>query len=314
VATGWQLAMRSKSPYGPYECKTVMAQGKSSVNGPHQGGWVHTAQGEDWFLHFQNKGAYGRVVHLQPLTWKNNWPVIGIDKNGDLCGEPVMKYRKPKSSSSVICNPAESDEFNSPKLGLQWQWQADYRQAFGMPTANGVIRLFTNKLKDGQSLWAAPNLLLQKTPVDKFTATTKMRFASKAENQYGGIVMMGMDYSALVVKRVGEEFQLLQLTCQKADRGGKETSQLITTMKPTEIDKVDYKRAIYIDLYLRMTVDKGVCRFAYSTNGKKFKDAGDAFTMREGKWIGAKIGFVSEETNQKADRGWIDADWFRVTK
>lgn len=314
VATGWQLAMRSKSPYGPYECKTVMAQGKSSVNGPHQGGWVHTAQGEDWFLHFQDKGAYGRVVHLQPLTWKNNWPVIGIDKDGDLCGEPVMKYRKPKSSSSVICNPVESDEFNTPKLGLQWQWQADYRQTFGMPTANGVIRLFTNKLKDGQSLWAAPNLLLQKTPADKFTATTKMRFASKAENQYGGIVMMGMDYSALVVKRVGEEFQLLQLTCQKADRGGKETSQLITTMKPTEIDKVDYKRAIYIDLYMRMTVDKGVCRFAYSTNGKKFKDAGDAFTMREGKWIGAKIGFVSEETNQKADRGWIDADWFRVTK
>jgi hypothetical protein len=85
-------------------------------------------------------------------------------------------------------------------------------------------------------------------------------------------------------------------------------------MQPTEKDKVDYRRAIYIDLYLRMTVDNGVCRFAYSTNGKTFSDAGDAFTMREGKWIGAKIGFVSEETDPKADRGWIDADWFRVTK
>ena len=314
VTTGWQLAMRSKSPYGPYECKTVMAQGKSAINGPHQGGWVHTAQGEDWFIHFQDKGAYGRVVLLQPLTWKNNWPVIGVDKDGDLCGEPVQKYRKPKSRSSVICNPVESDEFNSPKLGLQWQWHADYRQTYGMPTANGVIRLFTNKLKDGQSLWYAPNLLLQKTPAGKFTATTKIRFASKAENQYGGIVMMGLNYSALVVKRVGEEFQLLQLTCLNADRDSKDSARLITTMQPTEKDKVDYRRAIYIDLYLRMTVDNGVCRFAYSTNGKTFSDAGDAFTMREGKWIGAKIGFVSEETDPKADRGWIDADWFRVTK
>ena len=116
------------------------------------------------------------------------------------------------------------------------------------------------------------------------------------------------------MKRVGEEFQLLQLTCLHADRDGKDSTRLITTMQPTEKDKVDYRRAIYIDLYLRMTVDNGVCRFAYSTNGKTFSDAGDAFTMREGKWIGAKIGFVSEETDPKADRGWIDADWFRVTK
>ena len=89
VPTGWQLAMRSKSPYGPYEAKTVLAQGKTDINGPHQGGWVHTKYGEDWFLHFQDKGAYGRVVHLTPVTWTKGWPVMGIDKDGDLCGDPV---------------------------------------------------------------------------------------------------------------------------------------------------------------------------------------------------------------------------------
>ena len=69
VEKGWQLAMRSKSPLGPYESKTVLAQGKTAINGPHQGGWVHTPYGEDWFLHFQDKGAYGRVVWLQPVDW-----------------------------------------------------------------------------------------------------------------------------------------------------------------------------------------------------------------------------------------------------
>ena len=88
VEQGWQLAMRSKSPYGPYECKTVLAQGKTNVNGPHQGGWVHTAFGEDWFMHFQDKGCYGRVVHLQPVTWKDNWPVMGTVPKKGYSGEP----------------------------------------------------------------------------------------------------------------------------------------------------------------------------------------------------------------------------------
>ena len=89
VPTGFQLAMRSKSPYGPYEHKIVLAQGKTNINGPHQGGWVHTKFGEDWFLHFQDKEAYGRVVHLQPVDWSSGWPIMGKK------GEPVTTYNKP---------------------------------------------------------------------------------------------------------------------------------------------------------------------------------------------------------------------------
>ena len=316
VETGWQLAMRSKSPYGPYECKTVMAQGKTKINGPHQGGWVHTEMGEDWFMNFQDKGAYGRVVHLNPVHWKDNWPVMGIDKDGDYCGEPVSRYRKPKTRTKVpVQNPVESDEFNAPVLGKQWQWHANYDQRYGMPTANGVFRLYTHKLsKDFVNLWEAPNLLLQKTPADKFTATAKIRFASKAQNQYGGLIMMGRSYSTLVVKRVGEEFQLLQQTCNQADKNKPETQKLIATLQPTEKDPVPYKPAIYIDIYLRMKIDKGICKFAYSMDGKSFKDCGDAFKMVEGKWIGAKFGFVSEEPQAKTDAGWIDADWIHIDK
>ncbi len=309
VPTGFQLAMRSKSPYGPYEHKIVLAQGKTKVNGPHQGGWVHTAFGEDWFLHFQDKEAYGRVVHLQPIDWSSGWPVMGKK------GEPVLTYKKPKSNSNTIVNPVETDEFNATVLGKQWQWQANYDQKFGMPTAFGTMRIYTHKMDDGAvNLWNVPNMLLQKTPADVFTATAKIRMTSKDQNQLGGIIMMGLNYSALAVKRVGDAFQLVRLTCVAADKGKAEKEDVITTLQPTERDKVDYQPAIHEDIYLRMVVSNSQCRFFYSLNGKSFKEAGEVFPMKEGKWIGAKIGLLAVEPAGQANRGWVEADWFRVTQ
>jgi beta-xylosidase len=230
-------------------------------------------------------------------------------------GEPVLTYKKPKSNSSVIVNPVESDEFNQPVLGKQWQWHANYDQKFGMPTAFGTMRIYTHKLSEGyKNLWEVPNMLLQKTPADRFVATAKLRFTSKEQGQFGGIIMMGLDYSALVVARVGNEFQLQQITCKAADKGKPQNVKVLASLKPTASDKVDYQPAIHEDIYLRMTVSDGKCRFSWSSNGKKFTEVGDEFTMKEGKWIGAKIGFVAAETGQQTNRGWIDADRFRVTK
>ena len=141
VATGWQLVLRSKNIYGPYESKIVMAQGKTNINGPHQGGWVDTNTGESWFVHFQDKGAYGRVIHLNPMTWVNDWPVIGVDKDEDGCGEPVTTYKKPNVGKTYpIATPPESDEFNTRHLGLQWQWHANKKDTYGFTTDLGYIR------------------------------------------------------------------------------------------------------------------------------------------------------------------------------
>ena len=315
VPTGFQLAMRSKSPYGPYESMKVLDQGKSVINGPHQGAWIHTALGEDWFMHFQDKECYGRVVHLQPVTWKDNWPVMGKVPAKGYCGEPVITYRKPSTKGKVdVVNPVESDEFNSPKLGLQWQWHANYDQKFGMPTAFGTFRIYTHKVsKEFKNMWEVPNLLLQKTPADKFTATTKLRFTSKDDNQMGGLIVMGHDYFALMLKRVKDEFLLQLVTCKSADKGTPEQVKTIATLKPTEKDKIDYQPAIHEDIYLRVNVADGECNFAYSLNGKKYTAVEGNFKIKEGKWIGAKVGLAAIEPAGKTNRGWIDADWFRVT-
>lgn len=312
VPTGFQVAMRSQSPFGPYEAKKVLAQGKSKINGPHQGAWIHTQYGEDWFMHFQDKEAYGRVVHLQPVTWKDNWPVMGKVPSKGYCGEPYETYKMPKAASHVNMNPVESDEFNKPKLGLQWQWHANYQQWFGMPTSMGVMRIYT--YKSNATIWNVPNLLLQKTPADNFTATAKLQLTAKNQGQMGGIIMMGLDYSALVVKRVGNEFELQQITCHMADKKGEEEVKVLATLKPTSVDKIDYQPAIHESVYMRMVVKAGKMQFFFSKDGKKYEQVGDEFTMREGKWIGAKIGMVAKEPGGKANRGLIDVDWFRVTK
>ena len=320
VPEGFQLAMRSRSPYGPYEHKIVLQQGKTNINGPHQGGWVHTKYGEDWFLHFQDKEAYGRVVHLNPVDWSTGWPMMGKK------GEPVTTYKKPKANGQQpIANPVESDEFNAPVIGKQWSWHANYDEKFGVPTAFGTMRIYTYKLSDGwKNFWEVPNLLLQKTPADEFTVTAKVRFTSKADGQMGGIIMMGLNYQALVVRRVGKEFQLVILTCQEADKGKPQHEEVVATLKPTAEDKIDYKPGIHEDIYLQLKVrnaEAGVAHggkpkvsFAWSQNGKKYQDCGGEYQMKEGKWIGAKFGFVAVETNPKVDRGWLDADWIRVTK
>lgn len=344
VPIGHQLAMRSKSPYGPYESKVVLAKGDTDINGPHQGAWVHLKSGEDWFLHFQDKEAYGRVVWLEPVNWVDNWPVMGEERKPSkqdkrynpnhptldkYCGQPVLTYKKPNVGREYpVANPVESDEFNTVTLGRQWQWHANYQQTYGMPTPNGVFRLFCHKQsEDYANLWEAGNLLLQKTPADNFTATTKIRMTAKDDGQYGGIICMGMDYSSLVVRRVGDRFELQQITCHQADKGKPETVTTLATLRPSEIDAVDYQPSMHCDIYLQMTVKylggidrdgenlhRGVVSFAYSTDGKRFKTVGEQFTMRQGKWIGAKIGLMAAEAAGKKVRGWIDVDWFRISK
>ena len=322
VPTGWQVVLRSKNVYGPYEWKTVLAQGNTPVNGPHQGGWVDTPEGEDWFMHFQDVGAAGRLVHLQPVKWVNDWPVIGIDKDGDGCGEPVLTYQKPKTSAKYpICTPQESDEFNTNILGLQWQWHGNINEKWHYcnPT-DGFIRLYSHPVpEDYKSLWDVSNLLMQKVPAPSFTATTKLKFSpiEKYKGERAGLVVMGMDYAALAIENTENGLVLSQVECLKADKGNTETANESVTLKNNEV----YLRAKVTTTGEKIGKSEGghdlvvKCQMYYSTNGKKFQKLGKEFQLREGKWIGAKVGvFCTRPAIVTNDGGWADVDWFHMDK
>ncbi|MCJ8167031.1 glycoside hydrolase 43 family protein [Pontibacter sp. E15-1] len=306
VSTGWQLALRSKTIYGPYEEKIVMDQGNTTVNGPHQGAWVNTPAGEDWFFHFQDKEAYGRVVHLQPMQWKNDWPVIGADTDGDGKGQPVMTYKKPAVGKTYpVMTPQESDEFDGNGLGLQWQWHANPRANWAFATGStGALRLFTAQLpEDFKNYWDVPNLLLQKFPAETFTATTKLTFTPnpKLQHERTGLIVMGEDYAYISLVSKKDGLYISYTTANDARAGTPEKEQLLGKLSGNEV-------------YFRVRVEKGAtCQFSYSEDGKDFINAGSPLTAVPGRWIGAKVGLFATRPDETNDSGYADYDWFRIT-
>jgi rhamnogalacturonyl hydrolase YesR/beta-xylosidase/lysophospholipase L1-like esterase len=166
VKHGYQVALRSKNVFGPYEDKVVLEQGSTPVNGPHQGAWVEAADGQSWFLHFQDRGAWGRVVMLEPMTWLNDWPEIGRD------GHPVVTAEPPLDALQM------SDEFDS--LGRQWQWMMDPRREWAA-IRNGKLRL------------AGDADLLQKFVGPAFRATALVDTSALREGERAGIVVAGAE-------------------------------------------------------------------------------------------------------------------------
>jgi beta-xylosidase len=301
VSTGWQLVLRSKNIYGPYERKVVMDRGSTPINGPHQGAWVDTKTGENWFLHFQDKEAYGRVVHLQPMKWVNDWPVIGLDKDGDGKGEPVLVYKKPNIGKTYpISTVAESDEFTENKIGLQWQWEANPQTGFAFPS-NGKLRLFSYLIPDSiKSYWDVPALLLQKFPAEEFMATTKISFYPKLEGDRTGLTIHGADYAYVsLVKKTDGNYISFSI-CKDADKGKEATVQ--------DGDKINSP-----DIYFRVNVRKGgICEFSYSQDGNIFTTVGEKLVAKPGRWVGAKMGLFCTRKGKTNDSGYSDVDWFRI--
>jgi beta-xylosidase len=305
VPTGWQTVLRSKNIYGPYEDRIVLEQGETEVNGPHQGAWVELKSGESWFIHFQDRGAYGRIIHLQPMSWKHDWPVIGVDANKDGKGEPVSAFRKPNTARrSKPESPQTTDEFTSRDLGFQWQWHANFEKTWSsLVSRPGWLRLISLPLPlEAVNLWLVPNLLLQKLPAPTFTLTTKMDASGLLPNEEAGIVIMGMDYSYLAIVRTEEGFRWERTLCNDAPKGTEETEE----------NGVDLNGG---EMFLRISVEAGaMCRFSYSEDGRRFTEIGEPFKAREGRWIGAKVGLFAVSFAQAQHHGFAEFDWFRFEK
>lgn len=288
VRQGWQTILRSKTIYGPYEAKKVLRQGETDVNGPHQGAWIDTETGEDWFVHFQDAGVYGRIVHLQPMYWESDWPVIGK------YGEPVMRHKKPTVNAEWhTCAPAESDEFDNSELGLQWQWAANLNPKWYFCDAKAsMLRLFSWYSPETE----IPNLLLQKLPAKTFTATTRVRFcpSDKHTGEQAGMILSGKKSAYLIMKNLSDGIVL----SLKSD---------VYNMALTSIKRGEW-------VYLRMQfAENAQCTFSYSLDGKKYKTISLPIQAVAGQWIGAKMGlFCTRAANGKNDGGWMDVDWWRV--
>lgn len=278
VKTGWQSVFRSRSLRGPYEDRIVLAQGRTPINGPHQGALIDLADGTSWFLHFQDKHAYGRVVHLQPVAWRDGWPVPGSDPEGDGLGEPVLVHPKPIASpASALAAPPSSDDFAGPRLGPQWQWQANPRDDWHSLTERpGWLRLFAQPIV-ADNLYTAPHLLLQKFPAPEFVVTTQLDFNPAHPGDSAGLLVFGYDYAWIGLR----EGQLVQVAVRHAHA----QPSAITHRAPLPPTG---------PVFLRVSVNNdAICRFAFSSDGKFYSPLGEPFKASVGHWVGAKVGLFA---------------------
>lgn len=305
VATGWQSVFRSKNIYGPYEDKIVLHQGNTPINGPHQGGLVQTQTGECWFIHFQDKGAYGRIVHLQPAEWKNGWPVIGRDDDGDGTGEPVLSYRKPNiGKTHPVTVPQTSDDFSSPSLGLQWQWQAaPNKDWYSVNSKKGFIRLNAVSVPtDSGSLVYAGNLLLQKVTASAFSATTKLQFHGNVEGERAGLAVVNGSFICLEKKGIANRIAVYE---QKRKNRYQFGSPIEAAGLTTDASTV----------WFRVKVDENAtCSYSYSIDGEAYEPLGERYSAQKGTWIGAKTGLFCINPSSASGHGFAEFDFFHVSK
>lgn len=298
VKPGWQTVLRSRNIYGPYEEKIVLHQGNSPVNGPHQGAWVDTPTGEDWFLHFQDVGNAGRIIHLQPMRWENDWPVIGgNDTEG--CGEPVLRCQKPDVGREYpIDAPEDSDFFEGDRLGLQWQWNANYKEDW-YSLGDGRLTLYAQPVEEKTQLCDVGNLLVQKWPAPEFQVTACIHVENMAEGDAAGMVSLGGCYTALALRKRDGRLALQQRT-------GNWTMD-DEVQKELESFEGD-------TLYIRMRVEQEKnISFAISTDGETFRAVGETTEATPGRWVGVKSGlFAINETG--CPGGSVSADWFVFEK
>lgn len=282
VAMGWQTVFRSRHVYGPYEERVVLAQRGTSVNGPHQGALVDTAAGEWWFVHFQDMGPYGRVVHLQPVRWEDDWPVVGIEHDDIGVGRPALVHRKPLIEGRVEpCVPQASDDFASSRLGLQWQWNANHDRAWYSLTARpGWLRLAPRFVLAGD-LRTAPHVLGQKFPSRRFAVETSIDVVASEPSVDAGLAVMGSEFAAAVVTRTPAGLRLV-LRTDVEPRG----EAILTHDGPVR---------------LRLEVgDGGGCRFFYADAAEGWQQLGAEFFARAGMWTGARFGVFCGTANPVA--------------
>ena len=272
VKTGWQTALRSKNIYGPYEEKIVMAQNDSKINGPHQGALVDLKDGRDVFIHFQDLDAYGRIIHLEPVTWYNDWPIIGSAKDLLLCGTPVdsYKYFINKESNYKIVT---SDNFDKDKLSLMWQNPANTNMPYYSFNNGLIIKCLYHNEKAKNSLNLYPYSLLTKLMYKSFRVKVEIEFDFKSNNDEAGIVLMGEEYAYISKELIDSKYYI----CIKSG-------------KFNECDNILYKELSDSNniIFNLEFIYPGIYRFGFNNKYINIK-----FNAKKGRWIGAKYGIFA---------------------
>jgi beta-xylosidase len=290
---GIQVALRSKNIYGPYEQKVVIRDTTQGVNfGIHQGALIKTQTGEWWTMLFVDSGPFGRFPSLQPVTWIDDWPMVGVN------GKAVINYKKPNIGKNYPAKTLPtSDEFNNKSLGIQWGWNHNPDTTkWSLDQRPGYLRLTTGKVVPG--LREARNTLTQRTFTyysDSINAmgVIKIDIGKMKDGDIAGLAMFQNPYAFIAIKQMNGDRYVIMVNNGK-------------TIDSAAINKST--------IYLRTIASNSMSKasFDYSLDNKKFTPLGDQLSMRFNLSIFTGNKFCLFNYATKETGGYVDFDWFRT--
>src|SRR5580692_9763668 len=264
VGSGGQAVLRARSIWGPYGWRVVLVAGQTNVQGPHQGAYVETPGGEGWFVHFNSTGAFGRITYLEPVRWQDDWPLIGDPIDDTAQGQPVVEHAVPVVVSATgQYRLQDSDEFNTPTLGLQWEWNHNPDDGLWSLSARpGYLRLHAST---APSLVSARNTLTQILQGPAETVTARLDISHLLDGQRAGLVLFGVRPAWIGVVRESGSSYLTYAAAGVETRGPMLTGTVI-------------------DLRAQVSPDQSV-RFAYATDPDgPFQEFGPATALSRFSW------------------------------
>jgi beta-xylosidase len=248
---------------------------------------VRTPSGEDWFLHFQQRGAYGRVVHLQPMRWGDGgtsrsseagsgggWPVLGDE------GAPVAVHRKPDLPPQPPAAPATDDDFAGGRYGRQWQWTANPGDGWATQHSGDGLRLTCVRSADTHDLRKLPNILTQRLPGIPSAVEVELRLDSEEPGARAGLAVLGDAFGWIGLQR-------------GADGTVHLVHRFAEAVAERERDFDHPRLAPDGRATLRIEIRPGArCRFRYDV-GDGFRPSGQVFAATPWRWVGALLGLFA---------------------
>lgn len=343
VKEGYQVALRSKNIYGPYEIKEVMHTGNTVINGPHQGALIDTVNGDEWFIHFQDRGLYGRICHLQPVVWKAGWPIIGGNPDSENCGEPVYEMNKP--NTGVIDEPCyleSSDDFKNGCYGLLWQWLGNHYDSFCGKVNDGKngLRLFAVNPSGEKEpiIWKSSNVLTQKLIYPMFKTEILMDASGLLSGDRAGVCMTGGQYLSAFLEKENDEYFVVVINSEGQDDNKEEIIEskfslsqycekkgisldsaiknILWKMEFSHEDKTLSSDDMYFQNVFKPLGGKNPVLKIYLQIGKdssNLMDLGVSYTPSDHTWVGAKVGIYSLSDNVDS-KGYADFLYVHTTE
>lgn len=321
--SGNVTCLRSRSIYGPWEEREVMSCGARMADAHIlQACLIPLRNGQTWAMAFLGMGALGRVPHLIPVHWIDGWPVFGNWSDGN------VSLNLPLNNSDNTDSIARSDDFASPRLGLQWQFNHNPDNSrWSLTERKGYLRLhaqLANKplrrkdvdnplINNGQEvsrssvsvspsapLLMARNTLTQRLFGPESYITAKVDASNLVSGDRAGLAMLNIPYATLTLVPSKGSFMLSQTV------GDNNSEKTIAEVRLTK----EETRHVWLRMHAKAYSD--VVDFSYSLDGRNFIPLGRTFHMEYSPvyFVGNRPALFCYSTRGKG--GFIDVDDFQV--